>query len=533
MFSLLFAKKPKASGLVFVTVSTLAYLVVEFAFNSRLLDVVGGLPSHDEIESIERFGRSISGFALALAFWPMLFARLEKKEPFKKAMVIGVVSIALIVSVYVFQKKLVESIVRNSSPEGRYSAVNLVALQNCLVTQDIELEGLPLPKERLAAPDGKAFLATFPILALSTSDLDRKIKKMKPDIIYGIVDRKYGGRTENFNRYVESLKVLQDTYNSKYVPGSNAYTKSINSIPEKQDNAWRKYENELKKFGQAPATVPQRYWDRVRGNVRSSGVPVGSDWRPFDRYTFDEAIEKRVRAETKKAYEGELNRHFPGQPGALPPGLSFAAFAKSRAIQAAWMEKLRYPAEITLSPDFKTEKEFYRAVYSKVLETTVQENMKKYDAPVEFFKDGEPLDDFGKDSVQIMVAAPMALVFSLTGAVVHLLKFAFFSIQVATGYAPRSGLVKTMLILGWVVVMFTAFNIGTRSHVTTQPLYHYFQEKTMCMVDNRPTIQGKMIAYAIRGTIHGQNTAYPIFEWTRKNMLMGFGFGYHGKTLKN
>lgn len=530
MFSLLFAKKSKAAGLVFVTVSTLVYLVVEFAFNSRLLDVVGGLPSHDEIESIERFGRSISGFALALAFWPMLFARLEKEEPLKKAMVIGVVSIALIVSVYVFQKKLVESIVSNSSPEGRYSAVNLVALQNGLVTQDIELEDLLLPKERLAAPDGKAFLATFPILALSTSDLDRKIKKMKPDIIRGIVDRRYGGRTENFNRYVESLKVVQDTYNSKYVPGSNAYTRSINSIPEKQDNAWRKYEKDLKKFGQGPATVPQRYWDRVRKNVRASGAPVGPDWKPYDRYAFDGAIEKRMRTETKKAYEAELSRHFSGQTGTLPPGLTFTAFVKSKVIQAAWAEKLRYPAGIALNSDFKTEKEFYQAVYSKVLEATVQENMKKYDAPVESFKDGGPLENFGKDSVQIMVAAPMALVFSLTGAVVHLLKFAFFSIQVATGYAPRSGLVKTVLILGWVVVMFTAFNIGTRSHVTTQPLYHYFQAKTTCIVDNRPTIQGKMIAYAIRGTIHGQNTAYPIFEWTRKNILMGFGFGYHGKT---
>ena len=41
---------------LYMLVLTGIYLIVELGFNARLLDVVGGLASHDEIERIEVFG---------------------------------------------------------------------------------------------------------------------------------------------------------------------------------------------------------------------------------------------------------------------------------------------------------------------------------------------------------------------------------------------------------------------------------------------------------------------------------------------
>jgi len=526
----LFIKKEKPYGLGFVAAATLLYLVVEFAFNSRLLDVVGGLPTTHEIESIERFGRIISGFALALAFWPTLLAKLASASLGKKAWIVGWVSVVLISLVYFVEKKLVDVIVDNSSAESRYVAVNLVALQNGLITQDVELEGLPLGKERLAEPDGKAFLATFPLLALSTSDLDRKIKKAKPAIIRNIVDRKYGGRAENFNRYSSSVKRLQESYNNDYVSGSNSYVAAINSIRKRQDDAWTDYEKGLWKYRQKPATMAKVHWDRIRRELRGRGVPVPSDWNPNDRYTFDAAIESKVKAAARKAYDEQIRKHFPKDSvGTLPPGSSFAAFVKTKTVQAAWKEKLQYPQAVYLSENFTSEKKFFQEVYSRVLDARVKEAMATYDASVDSFRDGNINADFGKNGMQIMVAAPIALVFSLTGAIVHVLKFAFFSGHMATGYSPRSGLVKTGYILGWVLVMFTALNVFTSSHITTQPLFQYFQERTIRIAGDTPSHSGRIVAYAIRGTIHGQNIAYPVFGWSRKNLLMGFRFGFQDK----
>lgn len=50
----------------FVLCLTALYLTCELAFNARLLDVVGGGATEDQIHSIEQFGRSLSGIALAL-----------------------------------------------------------------------------------------------------------------------------------------------------------------------------------------------------------------------------------------------------------------------------------------------------------------------------------------------------------------------------------------------------------------------------------------------------------------------------------
>ncbi|MFN7757542.1 MAG: hypothetical protein ACK5RP_08790 [Betaproteobacteria bacterium] len=54
---------------------TIVYLIVELAFNARLLDVVGGTPSLHEIERIEVWGRLLSGAAVALVALQVLWAR--------------------------------------------------------------------------------------------------------------------------------------------------------------------------------------------------------------------------------------------------------------------------------------------------------------------------------------------------------------------------------------------------------------------------------------------------------------------------
>ena len=51
---------------LFVALLTAIYLCFELAFNARLLDVVGGAASNEQIHSIETFGRALSGVAVAL-----------------------------------------------------------------------------------------------------------------------------------------------------------------------------------------------------------------------------------------------------------------------------------------------------------------------------------------------------------------------------------------------------------------------------------------------------------------------------------
>lgn len=60
---------------MFVTLATAIYLCIELAFNARLLDVIGGLASAEQLHNIESYGRAISGFAVALMLWGWLIER--------------------------------------------------------------------------------------------------------------------------------------------------------------------------------------------------------------------------------------------------------------------------------------------------------------------------------------------------------------------------------------------------------------------------------------------------------------------------
>src|SRR6188472_2362451 len=59
---------------VFLIVITSIYLVFELAFNARLLDVVGGNASMDDVHHIEVYGRTLSGIAAALVALQLLMA---------------------------------------------------------------------------------------------------------------------------------------------------------------------------------------------------------------------------------------------------------------------------------------------------------------------------------------------------------------------------------------------------------------------------------------------------------------------------
>ena len=54
---------------------TLVYLLFELAFNARLLDVVGGTATQDQIHHIEIYGRSLSGAAVGLLVMQWLLGR--------------------------------------------------------------------------------------------------------------------------------------------------------------------------------------------------------------------------------------------------------------------------------------------------------------------------------------------------------------------------------------------------------------------------------------------------------------------------
>lgn len=125
---------------------TVAYLLVELAFNARLLDVVGAAVGADELHRIEIYGRMLSSFAVGLLVWQVLLGTRNKMVATGRAsaarlmMVVAIAGAAA--GTYIGIQEFVESKIDGTSAEFRRTSVFLTLVQKAMVDGRIVIDGL-------------------------------------------------------------------------------------------------------------------------------------------------------------------------------------------------------------------------------------------------------------------------------------------------------------------------------------------------------------------------------------------------------
>jgi len=516
-----------------MAVVTGLYLTVECGFNSRLLDVVGGMPDQAAVDGIEMYGRSLSGLAVALVFWPWVLKRAAAsgRHPVATALLLGMLSLGIGSVVYVAELRLVDGVVDRSSAEQRYLATNLVALQNALVGHGVTLDELPLTPEQLNQPDGKTFLAVFPLLALSTHELDKTLHAQKPLILRAMAEQLHGGASVGYNQFLNAREQMIDRYNNGYVPASAAYQRSLDGIAGQQRSAWDKYISGLRRSGTDPDRLPPAYWPKARKQVQKLGVQVGGDWVPSDRAGFDRAVAQRVRGASEAGFHNGMAKRLEGG-AAIPPGLDQRAFFSHPAVQQAWRKGLGYAhagvtLPVELPPPAQAPQFFKRAIYDKVIAADVEELLRRYDAPSAAFADGGSQQELGRGQMRALAVPPIALGFSIVGALVHLIKLSLFLLQLASGRGFTYGLVKGLCVPLLAFGVLATFHDIATTDITAKPLYRYFEQRGALLGGDAPRWQGRAAMFFTRSVIHAEVPAYPVFEAARRYALGGYAFGYH------
>lgn len=494
---------------------TLAYLMVEFGFNARLLHVVGSNVSPNAVESIERWGRCLSGFAVALAFWPSRFHKADKLGWSRPRLVrsIAVLTVVTTTTVFVLEKvAIVDALVEHSSPEQRAEAVNLQLLQQAFINGDIQLEGLKLDVSKPVKPDVKTFMATFPFLASSITNIEQRIREQKANI----VRREMQGDTAMFDKawqgYQTSRAMVERRYNS-YVEGVQKGDKALGNIDRDADAHWARYEARLARYRWTPATVPQNRWPDVRAYVRKQGLPVPDDWVPSDRETFYDVYRDKVETRVGST----LNI---GNGQRLPRNLSLEQFVARAEVQKTWKQELGAPANMTMRL-YASPEAFEAGMYGPMLETRVTDVVKRLNAAAEDFADHGIYETAGRDAYRAVVVPPISLAFSLAGALVHILKLAVWVAMMLTGWVYRSSWVLMGAMVTFCVGVLGIANALPTTTITEQPLF----ARTIYPAARADGRTGPLVAWAVRSTIHLQPIAWPMFEHVRVNLLREFDFG--------
>jgi branched-subunit amino acid transport protein len=508
---------------LFVALLTALYLCVELSFNARLLDVVGGGASESQIHSIEIYGRTLSGVALALfVLQGLLYLRNRNKRGRPGSMMIIVVCAGVGWAMYFSLGRLTDYLVASSSPSFRHASVNIVLVQRALVDGLVRVDGLPDDETIFSRPQGKAFLALFPLMAVSVERLDEKIRAAKLDLIKNQVASELGGAVGYYKKYAAAVQEAAKQW-QRYSATSNADSGNMD-LAGRQDKAWNDYLNDLSKRGWTQYTVPDRYRATVLRKVQAK-IPVPADWDLVDEEVFRDAVKRRVAGSGARVGDG-----FSVGGKKIPPGLTWEAFFSQPAVQAELRKKLQLPSRVVLRTVYRSGDEFERSVFEPLVSDAARQKLIAYDAPVATYAAGGKHEQLGRDMARAAIVPPLALFFSLLGALAHLGKLIFLCLKAGLHVSfPEKSSRRYLRYLP--VGMFLIVILGSilvlrhmENDVTQSRLYGFLE--TQVISDGTDSLKPLILANGLHIVAVGQGVFYPGNEWLRMNMLGGLSFGY-------
>lgn len=517
----LFVRNRGARGVLLLTIVTLAYLLIEFAFSAWLLDVMAADSSPHKIEMAERRGRLISGFAVALLFWPVIFSR-TKKWWVTSLTLVGV-SIAVMVGVYHGERRLVDSLVERSSEQSRAAAVTGSLLRQGLATGtvgDQMLDGL-WAADNAQSTAGKAFVGVVAYMASQSDSAQKQTMAIAPEVIKAVIAQKSGGLEAEYARYQESQDSIRHRYKYFYLADLDAYAKRLEGTNKSANLLWEHYLDKLeirnkdwgrKRIGKhrGGELVPGFVAPSVRRAVREMGIPVKDSWSTGDKATFIRLVEQQKRAALQAGLEEALD--------GLPTNASLETFSAHRSVQKLWREKLNYPqANTPLSLLPISVEEFSKRYYEPLLATRTTDQLKNYAGQAASYGDGKKQEEKGKHAYEAMLAPVFALSLSLIGALVHLGKTGLLMTQVVSGWRFRSGLIKGLSVFAGVLLISLVASVTLSTPLTSHPTYRAW---TQAEKSSEVRIGDRVMIFGLDAMIKMQSVAYPVFDVVRRGVIL-------------
>ncbi len=514
---------PAAKGLpvpqtLFIIALTVVYLLVEMAFNARLLDVAGGLQS-GKIESLEQYGRLLSGIAVALFVLQFLLTKRAKRRG-QSPHILSIIFWCLlsVLLTYGALKFVVDAVVHASTSQFRKASVNMLLVREEMLHGRALIAGLGDDPSFYAQPEGKAFLALFPAFgAMIWPQMDKTLGPVKIDLLAKSTDAALGG-VENFYKgaYKKAIQQVAQMYRGDYP------SQVIADISQREfDRAWAQYEADLKTRGWTPYNVPSRAKRAVAAEMQKRiGVP--RDWAPSDQHGFHQAITNQVRAKLKNN-TGTL--YDSGK--VVASDLSWSAYVAHPVTQKHLQEGFSLPASVPVLATYASGDEFETKLYRPIVRARAAQELQRLALPDVQFKTGGIYASAGFDAAKAAIAAPMALWFSLLGAISHLAKLIYQVMRLVTLYLPAGRFVRYLpLAAPLLVVGIITAGIALSDTAATSSGAHQFlrQQALDASQDNAPWFQTRIALGVMHMVEVGQSHAYPINNFIRHSVLGGFQF---------
>lgn len=225
----------------------------------------------------------------------------------------------------------------------------------------------------------------------------------------------------------------------------------------------------------------------------------------------------------------------------IPARLDWEAFFMLEGVQTTLRDRLSLPRQSTIRPEYPKDdalKQFALALQAPHLDYAVQQQLPRLQGALASYGPGGVNEKRGEDAARAVLVPPIALMFSLLGALTHLAKLLYLlllplsaALLYITSWRPvrllnRHPLTFPVLLICLLLGMFSVMNNG----ITASPAYHALRQglqgADVAITGEPSALSGGTLLRVIHAVSIGQSYSYPLNHALRENLLMGFDFGY-------
>ena len=411
------------------------YLTLEVPFSGNLAGVIGGEATVADIHAMERFGRMLSGIAAAIAVvGVVVFPYHDRNYHSKRRALVTAAFVGSLTAMTVYVGLNAYADWRAAVADGAERKEAVVAM----LAKRAMLSSGAAAALGLSDAQFNAFAAVMPeiipnqtALATTGSDLMQLASYAGDD-----VKREIGSVSEAKDDFFKTnFSSARDAYD-RYSESLSDIKRAYSDLDGEIERGWAEYTDRMNR--NFPNGWPNTHtfrgrmaWRKVRFGEK---IPVSENWNLRNKSEFVQAAKRKGVNEISERYAQAVDAQF--GPGVhLKPGLTFEQFVAHPAVQKRIRESLPdgTPRNVVISPEM-TLASFDSAFYSPQIRKAVGEMQETLSADPSDFEYGR-FAEVGKDAVKARILPALAILLSLTGAVVHMFKFSGYGLQLLAHYA--------------------------------------------------------------------------------------------------
>ncbi|QGU11763.1 hypothetical protein GNG26_15985 [Leclercia sp. J807] len=225
----------------------------------------------------------------------------------------------------------------------------------------------------------------------------------------------------------------------------------------------------------------------------------------------------------------------------IPARLDWETFFMLEPVQKRLREKLALPLQTRVQPEYPKEdalKQFALALQAPHLDYVLQQQLPRLQAALTSYGAGGANEKRGEDAARAVIVPPIALMFSLLGALTHLAKLLYLlllplsaALLSVTSWRPvrllnRHPLIFPVLLICLLLGLCSVTNNSITASPAYQSLRHALQGAEVTITDTPASLSGGTLLRVIHTVSIGQSYSYPLNHALRQNVLLGFDFGY-------